>query len=288
MRTLVRHGIFAVAAATLAIACADQQRPASEPKPQAAFNDPQVQPVNDPIATNHNPPQKPFNDPKPQESQFSPHSAQQPISDPSPQKPFNGPGSDSDRAQAKTDRPLSDNEIIGVVMTANEGEVQMAEVAAKKATAADVKQFAGMMKSHHTSALQKDKALVKKAKISSSDSDVSSSLKSDVESTTKELRSKEGKEFDRAYIDSQVKAHKDVLTIIDNRLIPNVQNGELKSSLSEMRRTVADHLVKAENLQKKLDTGATSSVDGDKSIQGSGKASVKARTTTDSNLNERR
>lgn len=268
MRTFVKHGVIAVAVAALALACGDNQRQvrnpvSADPQPQSAFNDPAVQPPNDPIANNHHAPRQPLTDPDPQRATLEPPTPQAPISDPQPQKPFYGPGTSppDNQVLAKTEKPLSDAEVIGVTAAANDGEVQMAELAIKKATSPEVKQFAGMMKSHHQTALQKGKKLQSKTKLEAVDSDASSYLKADAEKALKDLRDKDGKAFDRAYMESQVKAHKDVLTVIDNRLIPSSNNGEVKSMLVEMRRTVADHLVKAEDIQKKMDPTATSSRD---------------------------
>jgi putative membrane protein len=247
MRTLVKQGVVAVAVAVamLAVACAEPR--SQPPRSSASVSEPQ--------------PQKAFNNPQPQKPILETPTAQAPIDNPEPQKPFYGPGTTEpeDRAQAKTEKPLSDAEILGVAMAANDGEVQMAEIAAKKATAPDVKQFAVLMKSSHQKALEKDKALQTKTKITSAESDASSTLKSETEKTIKELRDKQGKDFDRAYMDSQVKAHKDVLVVIDNRLVPSVKNGEVKAMLVEMRRTVADHLVKADDLHKKLEGSASTS-----------------------------
>lgn len=291
MRTFVRHGITGLAIAMLSIACADANKPASSPTPQAPVNDPSVQQPNDPISNNTIRSQKPASDPQPQTSALESPTPQTPFGDPNPQKPFYGPGTtnpNGDGRVAKSDKPLTDAEVIGVAAAANDGETQMAEVALKKATAADVKQFAGMMKTHHSAALQKGKALQTKTKITSAESDLSSSLKSDVGTTIKDLKAKEGKAFDKAYIESQVKAHKDVLSAIDNRLVPSASNGEVKSMLTEMRRAVADHLTKAEDLQKKLDT-TVSSIDGD-SDKSSGKTvegKAKARSTGQAPLDRR-
>ena len=267
MRTFVKHGVLAIAIATVALACGDSQRqvrdPASaEPQPQSAFNDPTVQPSNDPIANGHNAPRQPLTDTDPQRATLEPPTPQTPmLTENEPQKPFHGPGTTppDDKVLAKTEKPLSDTEVLGVAVAANDGEVQMAELAIRKASSPDVKQFAGMMKSHHQTALQKGKKLQSKTKLEPSESDASAYLKSDADKTMKELRDKEGKAFDRAYMDAQVKAHKDVLTVLDNRLIPSANNGEVKSMLTEMRRTVADHLVKAEDIQKKTDPTASAS-----------------------------
>lgn len=149
---------------------------------------------------------------------------------------------------------LTDAQIVAVAVAANEGEVQMAELAKKQAQNAEVKQFAVMMQSHHKTGLDKTKSLESKAKISADDNnDVSNKLKTEVSSTMQTLKDKKGADFDKAYMDSQVKAHKDVLDAIDNKMLPGAQNGELKAHLNEMRRQVADHLAKAESIQKKLD-----------------------------------
>src|SRR5690606_1456476 len=57
----------------------------------------------------------------------------------------------------------------------------------------------------------------------------------------------------RLYIDTQVRMHKDVLESLDNRVIPAISNGEIKSTVTQMRRQISDHLTKAEGIQKKLD-----------------------------------
>ncbi len=286
MRTFVKHGVIAVAVATLALACGDNQRQvrnpvSADPQPQSAFNDPTTQPANDPIANNHNAPRQPLTDPDPQRATLEPPTPQSPLlGDPEPQKPFYGPGTapPDNQVLAKTEKPLSDAEVIGVTAAANDGEVHMAELAIKKATAPDVKQFAGMMKSHHQKALQKGKTLQSKTKLEATGSDVSAYLEADADKTLKDLRDKDGKAFDRAYMEAQVKAHKDVLTVIDNRLIPSSNNGEVKSMLIEMRRSVADHLVKAEEIQKKMDPTATSSREGSSGRVGIGAPEPKEKT----------
>ncbi|MBS2012087.1 MAG: DUF4142 domain-containing protein [Deltaproteobacteria bacterium] len=155
-------------------------------------------------------------------------------------------------------KALSDAEITGVTSAANTGEIEMAELAKKNATNADVKSFAAMMITHHREAETKGKTVATKAKISPSESEASSHLKNDVSSAIDALKNQKGKDFDRAYIESQVKAHKDVLDIIDNKLLPAAQNADLKNHLGDVRKSVAMHLAKAEEIQQKLDKQSTS------------------------------
>lgn len=154
-------------------------------------------------------------------------------------------------------KTLSDAEITAVTSAANNGEIEMAQLAKKNATNNDVKNFAAMMITHHQDAENKGKTVATKAKITPSENDDSSHLKSDVSTTIASLKNQKGKDFDKAYMESQVKAHKDVLDMIDNKLIPAAQNAELKTHLAEVRKSVAMHLAKAEEIQQKLDKQAT-------------------------------
>jgi putative membrane protein len=252
MRTLVKFSL-AVAVSTLALACAERQTPASDPHPQRAVNTPRPQKSNDPFDGARSS-TGPFNDPAPQTATLEAPSPQPPMIETRPQKPFTEASTPDNRVLAKTQPQLSDAQVIGVSVAANEDEVTVAELAIRKATSADVKQFAGMMKSHHAAALAKDKTFQSKTKITPADSDVSAYLKGDLDATLKDLREKDGAAFDRAYMNSQVKMHKDVLAAIDNRLTPSASNGELRSALTETRHRVADHLVRAEEIQNRLET----------------------------------
>lgn len=159
-------------------------------------------------------------------------------------------------AETPAPKPLDDGQITAITSAANTGEIEMAELAKKNATNADVKSFAAMMITHHKEAETKGKTVATKAKISPADNETATHLKSDVSTTIDTLKTQKGKDFDKAYMESQVKAHKDVLDIIDNKLIPAAQNADLKTHLTDVRKSVALHLAKAEEIQTKLDKQA--------------------------------
>ena len=251
MRTLVKLGLVSLTFASMALACGND-RPATQPTPGAP---------RDPLATNdHNPPQEPINTPIPQSPTFDTAGPQRPITDPSPQPSTFSAGQSTSTTTTTSatgvdptsdKSPLSDAEVLDVAETANNGEVAMAELAIKRASSPEVKQYAAMLKMHHSAAAAKGKSIETQTKIAPADNAVSTLLKSDTDSTLKDLRSKQGKAFDRAYIDAQVKAHKEVLTAIDNRLLPSAKNSEVKTMITEMRQTVSNHLAKADELAKK-------------------------------------
>jgi putative membrane protein len=155
--------------------------------------------------------------------------------------------------KAKTERALNDAEIFAVANAVHEGEIQMAEVARKSASSAQVKQYAQLMITDHKKAHTKAKTLAQKAKITASDNEVSNQLKSDVQTMMIDMKDLKGRELDRMYMQNQVKAHRTVLDLVDTRLLPNVSNAEMKSHLQEVRTKVSDHLTQAESISTKLD-----------------------------------
>ncbi len=254
MRSSILSGLTAFAFATVALGCSHDERPArsvssSAVAPQTAMHDPTVSPSSDPRATRGTPgdlsPSPPVVEPTPAALEAEKRS----FADASGRK--------HSQALAKTEKALSDGQVMGVLLAANEGEIQLADMATQKASSTNVKQFAAMMKTHHTSALMKTKGLETKARITTAESDLATYLRSDAVATSLELRDKDASAFDHAYLDAQVRGHKDVLAAIDNRLMPSASNGEIRSILVDTRRLVAGHLTKAEELQRSVDGTAS-------------------------------
>lgn len=287
MRTLVKTG-FAFALAVAASACASASTPqkphdpigGNDPKPQQAINHPTPQADNPIIGPRDPKPQAPINTPSPQQSSFNDPTPQQAITEPTPQKPL-FPADDNKnvtpQAQAKA-MNLNDGQILAVASAANQGEVDAAEVARKNASSADVKQFAAMMMTHHRDAMNKERQVQDKAKVQLEPNDVSTNIKSEGEQSLATLRNQSGAEFDRMYIDSQVKLHRDVLTTIDRQLLPDVSSPAVKAHLQQMRKDVAAHLAKAEQLQKKLDPTLAKATAKDQKDEAKAKANEKTTT----------
>src|SRR5215471_12555786 len=94
---------------------------------------------------------------------------------------------------------LSDPEIASVAVTANQIDIDNAQIAKEKSKNADVQKFAQTMIADHQSVIDQAAALVKKLNVTPKDNDVSKKLSSDAKTTQASLRSKSGKEFDKAY-----------------------------------------------------------------------------------------
>jgi putative membrane protein len=240
MRKQMKHGLAAVSMTAL-MACGGSDKQAQVQEPSAADMPPPP-----PAPTVPAPPvpeSKPATmDPKPIDTELG-----------------GGTGAGMDTSAQTTapakpaDKQLTDAQIVTVTSTANTGEIEMGELAKKSATTPDVKNYAAMMITQHRDLETKGKTLVTKVKITPAESDQSTALKNEVNTTITELKTQKGKDFDKAYIESQVRTHREVLDLIDNKLLPNAQNGELKTQLTDARSHVASHLAKAQELQAKLE-----------------------------------
>ncbi len=149
---------------------------------------------------------------------------------------------------------LTDEQIVEITHTANAGEIEQARLAQTKAKDGRVKRLAAMMIKDHSDADMKGMKLAKKASLTPSDSPTSTSLKSDAESNTASLKTQTGADFDKAYVDTQVKEHQAVLDMIDEKLSPNAKNADLKAYLTDVRAAVAMHLQHAKDLQSAMMT----------------------------------
>jgi putative membrane protein len=159
-------------------------------------------------------------------------------------------------APAPAVAPLSDDAILQVTHTANLGEIEQATLALAKARDSRVKQLATMMLKEHTAADAKGMTLVKSAHLNPLKSEVSTSLESDAQAATSALKSQSaGADFDKAYVDTQVKEHQAVLDTIDQKLIPAANNADLRSYLGDVRPKIAKHLEHALELQKQMAKG---------------------------------
>lgn len=154
-------------------------------------------------------------------------------------------------AQNKTPE-LSDPEIASVAVTANQIDVNYAEIALKKSKNQKVKDFATNMKNDHNAVIKMAVDLAKKLGVIPQTNAVTKSLLEGEKKTTQMLNSKSGKAFDKTYIDNEVTYHKAVINAVEKLLIPQADNAELKAILQKVLPILKTHLHHAEMVQAEL------------------------------------
>jgi len=151
---------------------------------------------------------------------------------------------------------LSDAQIAAITEAANSAEIAQAKIAQLKSKDADVKSFAAMMIVHHGDAKQKQAKL----KLKTEESGVSTAMNADAGATLDALKTDSGQDFDEVYIRAQVTGHQKVLDTINDKLLPNAKDANLKAYLQEIKPKVEEHLKQAIKLQQSYDSKRSSTV----------------------------
>jgi len=146
----------------------------------------------------------------------------------------------------------TDPQIAMIVVTADNVDIAAGKLAAKRTSNPKVKEFAELMVRDHTSVNKQATDLAKKLNLTPEQSPTSQSLKSDGDKTLAKLRGLKGAEFDKAYIDNEVTYHEAVIKAMDETLIPNAKNADLKALLETGKPIFVSHLNHAKEVQASL------------------------------------
>jgi putative membrane protein len=155
---------------------------------------------------------------------------------------------------APAEESLTDEKIAAILGAANAGEIEQAKVAQRNAKDPRVKAFAAHMIADHGKNQSDAKALFAKINITPASGEVSSKLQSDSQEIVARIGSEKGGDFDKDYIDAQVKEHQAVLDMMDTKLLVQVKNADLKAAIQAFRPKVEHHLEEAKTIQASLAT----------------------------------
>ena len=144
----------------------------------------------------------------------------------------------------------TDAHIMGVLHESNVGEVQAGQLAAQRATDAEVKAFAAMMVTDHSTLDVTGTALATQLGITPAVPNTL--LPSQQDRELSQLSLVTGTTFDKNYIAQQVVAHTRTLAIVDAAL-GEAQQAALRTMLqSDVRVRVAAHLAKAQQIAARI------------------------------------
>jgi predicted outer membrane protein len=149
--------------------------------------------------------------------------------------------------------PLSDDQIAGVTLAAHSSELQQARIALRRAKRKDVRDFAKTLIAHTEKVLNEGRALENRNGLAPQTSPSARDLYSSNSELVVKLNDVKRADFDREFVVSQIGNHEEILALLDARLLPEVRNGELRSSLEALRPIAEAHLERALELQKELE-----------------------------------
>lgn len=145
----------------------------------------------------------------------------------------------------------TDENIFALLDEANMSDSAAGAIAATKGTASAVRDFGKLMMRDHHQLRARGEALAKKLKITPtapSDDPIMSDSQKHMDVLNSTAR---GKDFDKAYIDSEVDIHKKVLEMAV-KAAGQTQNTELKNLIQKAAPLIEGHLDRVEAIQKAL------------------------------------
>ena len=147
---------------------------------------------------------------------------------------------------------VTDPQIAAIVVTANQVDIDAGALAASKAANAEVKTFGKQMVTDHTGVNKMATELVTRLKVTPEQNETSRGLESDGAANVTSLKALKGAAFDKAYLDHEISYHQQVLSALDDTLIPGAKNDELKALLVKVRPAFVAHLEHARHLRSTL------------------------------------
>ena len=157
----------------------------------------------------------------------------------------------SSSAIAQDAKP-NDAQIAHIAYTAGQIDIRSAELALSKSKNNQVRDFAREMVRDHSSVNQQALALVHKLHVTPQNNPTSQQLVAQANAKAAELRRLNGAAFDKAYADNEVAFHKTVDNALEQTLIPDASNPELKDLLSTGLKIFQGHEQHAEHLAQSL------------------------------------
>jgi putative membrane protein len=148
--------------------------------------------------------------------------------------------------------PLDDPTIVAIFDAANTWDIDLGNLALKKSSNKDVRNFADMMVRDHSAARKLGRDLAKKLHVTPTPPGKDFALYKDHVATLAKLNGLTGAAFDKAYIDHEVWYHQAVIDAVTNTLLPATKNAELKDLEVKVAPNFQAHLAAAKDLQKKL------------------------------------
>jgi len=139
---------------------------------------------------------------------------------------------------------------LGFAAAAGAGEIRESELAVRKATTPAVKSFARQVAADHRAMGSELKALATKLKVApdTADDDVRDVAKHSADDIKDLTDKKAGLDWDEAYIDNQIKDHKDVLDKLQDAS-KNTTDPDLRAALEKATGKVQEHLTKAQDIK---------------------------------------
>jgi predicted outer membrane protein len=144
------------------------------------------------------------------------------------------------------------SEIANALITLHTGQVELARVVLDRFQDQRMRELAQQMLQRHLELNRQTLAFVDRRSIESSQTSVSSELELRLEGHEHSMQTLPSQAVGEAFLRQQASLYLDMLALIDNRMLPNADNAQLRNLLQQTRAAFAQQLSRAGRLQKQL------------------------------------
>lgn len=156
------------------------------------------------------------------------------------------------QASAQDVANMSDLEYAHIAYTADNIDIRYAYLALALSTNPDIHEFANTMIRDHTAVNEAALGLLDKLGASAQDNVVSQTLNANAEEIIDGFVKLRGAEFDAAYAANELAYHQAVNDLVENTMIPNIDNDEVRALFKQGLEIFKAHEHHAEMMVKAL------------------------------------
>lgn len=142
--------------------------------------------------------------------------------------------------------------ILSQMNVANTTEIQLATLAAKKATSPKVKQIASKLAADHGKNREQVRALAQKLNVILTPAQGGSVSAADSAAMPPDLQGKSGRGFDRAFVQHEIADHQSNIQKLQTQVIPSAQDAAIKAYLQKSVTELQAHLSSLKQVQQQL------------------------------------
>ena len=156
------------------------------------------------------------------------------------------------QASAQDVAAMNDLEFAHIAYTADNIDIRYAHLALALSDNPKIHEFANTMIRDHTAVNEAALGLLEKLGATAQDNAVSQSLNANAEEIIDGFVKRRGAEFDAAYAANELAYHQSVNDLVENTMIPNIDNAEVKALFVEGLEIFKAHETHAEMMVKAL------------------------------------
>lgn len=140
-------------------------------------------------------------------------------------------------------------EVASTLWAINKTEIETSQLAKNKTISHPILQFATKMYTEHTNAQNQLEKILKENNISRISSADARTIRTETRKIMRMMKKLQGIAFDSTYMDYQINSHKKAIGIINDYILPRVQNPALKTYTLQMKQNIENHLQEAINIR---------------------------------------